>query len=516
MHRNRGARLALVLLAGAVACQSPAGPDGEPPLEAPPTPEQLCAPVEGSVGTRHDGYRGIWFMDQPQADEYRYKYSGGFATYPQQHVPIAVYAPAVHRTYFVYGGREKDRNTLTNMVSYYDHATGEVPQPVSVVSRGTDDAHFNPTLAVDNAGYVYVFANIHGHATADAHIFRSTCPYSISAFKAVRTERFSYSQVWTTSSGMTWLHTRYSPVGYRQLFWSSSADGITWADPRPLVQIERGSYQISWAQGDRVGTAFDFHPYAVGLNARTNVYYLETRDQGATWTTAAGQAVSAPLTAVNNPALVHDYKAEGLMVYLKDMKYDAQGRPVILYLTTSGYVAGPASGTRTWRTARWTGSQWVIRDVAVSDHNYDHGSLYLEEDGGWRVVAPLAAGAQPYMTGGDVVVLRSGDQGLTWVQESSIASASGRNASYVRGPFAAHPDFYALWADGDTRQTSNSSIYFATRKGEVFRLPSSMDGARVRPERAVSPTALNAVPLRQRFRGAAVARPGEQVQLGGK
>jgi len=198
------------------------------------------------------------------------------------------------------------------------------------------------------------------------------------------------------------------------------------------------------------------------------------------------------------------------------MKYDAEGRPVILYLTTSGYVAGPAGGTRTWRTARWTGMEWVIRDVAVSDHNYDHGSLYLEEDGGWRVVAPLAAGAQPYMTGGDVVVLHSEDQGLTWVQESAIASAAGRSASYVRGPFAAHPDFYALWADGDTRQASASSIYFATQKGAVFRLPASMGEQRVRPERAVAATVLHAIPLQQRFRGAGLARAGETVRLGGK
>src|SRR5438445_2511040 len=32
-----------------------------------------------------DGYRGIWYYNQPSNDEYKYKYSGGFATYPQQH-----------------------------------------------------------------------------------------------------------------------------------------------------------------------------------------------------------------------------------------------------------------------------------------------------------------------------------------------------------------------------------------------------------------------------------------------
>ena len=37
-----------------------------------------------------DGYRGIWYMNQPTGDEYAYKYSGGFATYPQQQEPIAI------------------------------------------------------------------------------------------------------------------------------------------------------------------------------------------------------------------------------------------------------------------------------------------------------------------------------------------------------------------------------------------------------------------------------------------
>ena len=51
-----------------------------------------------------DGYRGIWYFNQPTSDEYRYKYSGGFATYPQQHAPIAIYCAEVEKTFFVYGG----------------------------------------------------------------------------------------------------------------------------------------------------------------------------------------------------------------------------------------------------------------------------------------------------------------------------------------------------------------------------------------------------------------------------
>src|SRR5277367_1019981 len=51
-----------------------------------------------------DGYRGIWYMNQPSHDEYKYKYSGGFATYPQQHIPIAYYCKEVNKTFFCFGG----------------------------------------------------------------------------------------------------------------------------------------------------------------------------------------------------------------------------------------------------------------------------------------------------------------------------------------------------------------------------------------------------------------------------
>src|SRR5882757_5747050 len=109
-----------------------------------------------------DGYRGIWYMNQPQPDRYKYKYSGGFATYPQQHVPIAIYAPAVNKTFFCYGGKTGEENRISNMVSCYDHATGTVPRPTIVLSRDTNDTHYNPTLTIDAQGYLYVFCNSHG------------------------------------------------------------------------------------------------------------------------------------------------------------------------------------------------------------------------------------------------------------------------------------------------------------------------------------------------------------------
>lgn len=426
------------------------------------------------------GYRGIWYMNQPQRDEFRYKYSGGFATYPQQHIPIAIHSKAADKTFFVYGGAGENEKELRNCVSYFDHATGMVPRPVVVQTRKTDDAHFNPTLSVDDAGHVYVFANSHGVGTP-SFVYRGVAPHSIDAFERVYEGNFSYSQPWNVEgSGLLWLHTRYEG-GKRRLYYVTSADGRRWGEPVPLARIRSGDYQISAARGRRVATAFDHHPDRGGLNARTNIYYLATDDFGRTWRNAAGEAVAMPVLEQVNPALVRDYEKEGLLVYLKDLRLDDAGNPVVLYLTSKGYASGPASGPRTWHTARWDGKAWDVRLVGTSDHNYDHGSLYLMGET-WRIIAPLDAGPQPHTTGGGIVVLESKDLGRTWGRVPFASPQTGRNHTYVRGPRDPHDGFHAFWADGNALERSASDLYFMTRDLKVFRLPREMNGDAAKPQ----------------------------------
>ena len=137
-----------------------------------------------------DGYRGLWYMNQPSKDEYKYKYSGGFATYPQQHLPIALYSKEANKTFFVYGGTVKGKTELLHLVSYYDHATGEVPRPRILLNKKTDDAHDNPTLQIDDAGHLWIFSNAHG-TSRPAYLHRSVRPLSIEAFEKVLDTNFS-------------------------------------------------------------------------------------------------------------------------------------------------------------------------------------------------------------------------------------------------------------------------------------------------------------------------------------
>lgn len=249
------------------------------------------------------------------------------------------------------------------------------------------------------------------------------------------------------------------------------------------VGIVRGDYQVSWRSDKRVAPAFDFHPPGGGLNARANVYYAETDNLGRTWRNVRGESLKLPLTETNNRALAYDSRADGLLVYLKDVNFDRDGHPVIMLLTSKSFEPGPQNGPRQWQTLRWTGTEWVRRPFTTSDNNYDHGSLYIEPDGTWRVIAPTELGAQPYNPGGDMVRWTSQDEGRTWKKAKQLTRDPQRNHSYARRPLNAHPDFYALWADGHGREPSESAIYFTNQRGDhVWRLPAKMDTDFAKPE----------------------------------
>jgi hypothetical protein len=429
-----------------------------------------------------DGYRGIWYYCNGLGGEYKYKYSGGLGTYCAKHIPLAAYAPEAEKTFFCYGGRQKAKNSLLHMVACYDHRTGKVCRPRILLDKQTDDAHDNAVILLDEEGYVCVFSSAHGTARP-AHISRSVEPYSIEAFERIYSQNFSYPQPWhVPGRGILWLHTLYRQ-GRRLLHWTTSPDGRGWQEPRLLSAIENGHYQVSRRRGQKVGTAFNYHPAEKGANFRTNLYYVETDDFGRTWRTIRGEAVETPITKIDSPALVHDFRAQGLLVYLKDLNFDAEGNPVVLVVTSRGWQPGPLSGPRTWTTARWNGRGWEIRGSIESDSNYDTGCLHVGGDGTWRLVGPTEPGPQPFNPGGEMALWVSGDCGASWRKLRQVTQGSGFNHTYARRPVNAHADFYAFWADGHGREPSESRLYFCNAAGEALRLPAHMTEEWARPER---------------------------------
>lgn len=471
-----------------------------------------------AINKQTDGYRGAWYFNQRIGGEYIYKYSGGLGTYCAKHKPFAVHCPEVQKTFFCYGGVNtnyietfrkelssgnldsgKPEGAICHLVAYFDHKTGMVPKPTVLLDKRTFDAHDNPVITVDDAGYIWILSTAHGNLRP-AFVHKSRKPYDISEFERISPFRminqkkepitnFSYMQVWhVPKQGFVYFFTKYD--GWRrETCFATSTDGIEWSWSQ-LADIEEGHYQISAASVDKAATAFNYHPRAFrgnvkqkGLNWRTNLYYMETPDRGKTWRAADGTALNLPLTEPLNAALVHNYESEGLLLYLKDIGLDREGRPVILFITAQGFHSGPGDGPRTWRVAQWSGSEWTINDITTSDSNYDMGSLYIEEDGLLRVIAPTEKGPQPYNPGGEVAMWTSEDSGKTWKKVRQMTVDSQYNHSYVRRPVNANPDFYGFWTDGHGREPSPSRLYFCNRSGDVFRLPQLMSNNMQAPER---------------------------------
>lgn len=454
-----------------------------------------------------DGYRGIWYYIGNIGGEYQYKYAGGLGTYPSNHYPFSVYMPKVHKTFFCYGGTDHSGKTLYHEISYFDHRTGKVPRPTIVLNKGTIDAHENPVMQVDKDGYLWLFSPTHG-AAKTSFIHRSSQPYDIRKFenvypaweengKQIPLNNFSYPQVYYTArQGFIMLFThyamqvlKYGKKNCRVIAYMTSADGIHWSERRDLANIEEGHYQTSGQFGKKIGTSFNYHPtqqHGSGLDFRTNLYYLSTDDFGKTWQTATGKNEQLPLTKISNDALVHDYKSEGLKIYINDLNFDKNGNPVILYETTKGWEPGPENGPQQWCTAHFTGKKWEIFPFTTSDNNYDMGSLYIEKDGTWRVIAPTDPGPQAYNTGGSIVMWLSKDEGRNWQKIKDLTAGCELNQSYPRRPVDANPGFYAFWADGNGRKPSDSHLYFSNKDGNVFMLPMEIKNSGMKPKKILS------------------------------
>lgn len=461
------------------------------------------------LNVKDEGFRGIWYYNQKLKDnEFVYKYSGGLGTYPANHFPFAVYAPAVDKTFFCYGGTDKENGTLLHEAACYDHGTKRVSRPTIVIDKKTKDAHDNPVMAIDAAGFIWIFSTSHGTGRP-SWIHKSVRPYDIDEFELVLPtkivggqpvpmDNFSYVQVWNIpGKGFAAFLSSYDKklLGgdhkvARTLLFMKSENGIEWSDWRPLAGMAIGHYQNAGVWKDqKIGTCFNYHPDRpedgrVGLNYRTNLYYLESGDFGESWRTASGDPIAVPLRddQIAGPALVHDYEAKRLNVYILDLVYDNDGYPVIFYITSKGFESGPENGPRVWQTARWTGSRWEINPVTESDNNYDFGSLYIDADNVWRMIGTDGIGPQAYNTGGEVSLWTSRDSGKTWEKTRQMTAGSPFNHCYPRRAVNAHPDFYAIWADGHGREPSESNLYFCNIDGDVFRLPRVMSDETAEPE----------------------------------
>ena len=299
-------------------------------------------------------------------------------------------------------------------------------------------------------------------------------PYDISKFELMNSSIMAYPQpIYIKGKGHFLFFTRYD--GRRQLFFQTSPDGKTWSDYQQIASImdegekQSGHYSTTGNWNNKLAIAFNRHPDG-RVDYRTNMYYLQTEDFGKTWTTVDGKTVKLPVTERLNPSLVLEVESEGKNLYVKDIEFTPEGYPVILYLTSEGWEAGPINGMRHWYTCYWNGKTWIKKMITTSTHNYDSGSLWIDGET-WTVIAPTDAGPQKWGTGGEIVSWESKDRGNTWTRKITYTKDSPRNHGYVRKPLNATNPFYCMWGDGHSDIFSISKLYFGDSEGNVYMMP---------------------------------------------
>jgi hypothetical protein len=111
------------------------------------------------------------------------------------------------------------------------------------------------------------------------------------------------------------------------------------------------------------------------------------------------------------------------------------------------------------------------------------GPIYISGNE-WEIIAPTSPGAFPDLTGGDIDVWSSSDEGATWRKTGTLTTGSKTNNTYPRRPLNANKEFFAYWTDGDAKKLSKSHIYFTNNLfNKVWILPYSMKNDFAKPVR---------------------------------
>ncbi|MBN2310466.1 MAG: BNR-4 repeat-containing protein [Candidatus Hydrogenedentes bacterium] len=424
-------------------------------------------------------FRGIWYGcgTANTLPGNQFVYAGGKATYSAWHRPIAVYAPAVNRTYFVFGDHANRPN-----ISYYDHAGQSFAGQVVLGENPDMNAHRNPTLHIDDDGYVFVFR---GYASGGQPmtVLRSEKPHGIGDWTPrarVGEGTGSYPQPWQLVPGELFVTYREHHLGWACRISTDGAE--SWGPPTTLVQFGTGEspsvYGISQgATGpyprtvhfvwSKLGGGTPEEVAAKHLWARRyNVYYAASDDGGRTWRRSDGTPYELPIRE-EAAEKIYDCGQHG--VWLKDIQVDGDGRPNVLFID-----AEVETYKSVWKFGRLAADgYWYFSDVARTGHMYNGPALVLAGPGDYRIYGPSTP-SQPRTDGGEIDEWRSADRGASWsrfAQRTTGSKYSHNHVKTVLNHELGAGDFRVLWSYGDGTSPPATKHVFMYMYGETLERP---------------------------------------------
>ncbi len=456
---------------------APTGVAASRPVELQPAASPVPQPV-----ARAGGYRGQWFSPVQAAPLMGRRLSGGTAFYPSAHTPVAQYAAAAGKTFFIYAGAPDGAiaNALPPrmLIGYYDHRAGTVPKPVILLDQLPAGTYGAPALCIDATGRLWVFVSPLGTDQSGV-LLRSTRPYEIDAWERVCQTEFTNAQPWyVPGRGLLVVHGLRAEEPTR-VYFSISPDGLAWSKPQLLAGFGEGHAFISGRHQNKVGVALTYQPAGMPKDEQTNLYYCETSDFGGSWQGYPRSSIALPLNSANNQALVCDFGSQW-RYFLRDLAFDPRGNPLMLYIMRHLRNSSPAPDTRIWYTSRWAIREWETTGTVRTDSDFDGGCI-LGEKNIWHMVLPSIAEPQISTSGGSLVRWKTEDQGRSWYpQQLSFDPAVNHN--WVRRVVEAAPELWFLWSDGNSRRPGESRIWLGDRAGNALVLPTAMTADFQKPE----------------------------------
>lgn len=399
-------------------------------------------------------HRGVWYAcgTVNTLPGKKYVYSGPMATYSVWHRPMAIYAPAQDKTFFVYGNPDN-----APAISFYDHRRARFAPPVVLGSNPDGDAHRNPTLLLDEQGFLHVFFGAHGHPS---QVVKSARPFDIADWRPAATlsdPKGTYPQPWQLTPRELFVSYRHAP-GWRCRVSRNGA--ASWEPPLDVIAVpaegklsvyavsiaETGRYprklHLAWS---RVGGGSPAEKASKHLWARRyNVYYACTDDGGRTWKRSNGARYDLPIVE-REAEKVYDCGPHG--VWLKDIQLDPRGNPCILFIDAVVETYESA-----WKFARLSGGRWLVHDVTTSDHMYDDPALVVLGEADYRIYGPSTA-SQPGEDGGEIEEWRSTDGGSTWANTRHLTAGGKLSHNCVKTVWnheRGRGDLRVIWSHGDS------------------------------------------------------------------
>lgn len=448
------------------------------------------------------GYRGLLYSHDNDKVP---KYAGAFGTGFTVNRPQAIFHSDSNKTFFTFtsnlGSRETDG--MAYQVSCFNHTTKALCKegPKVFLRRALVDAHDNPAILIDDAGFIWLYASGRGRECAKkkircGEIYRSARPANIQRFFKVESHRdFAYAQPWLTDAGKVLLYTRYSDRGHRQIW-------VRKTDRQDYLLVTGGHYFVSVAEGNNLHVAYSSLLQKEGgrqwdADLRTNLYYIFSNDAGKTWQTSGCRTMPINCDTFSglveggstkpNTTIRSDQPSARILktlgqakTYIQDIRLsDAQE---VLILFTQSKDHQPVQAERALKMSRLGDHAWHFRQVdnlpsLVTTHNYSNGFIAANGD----VVFPIS-NANPSLSknfsGGELVRFKYDNATQFYDRYSRVFHNDYRHNNNIKDVYnkteESAKDFSFFWGDSPVYSgidySGKSYLFFANEDLKVTKM----------------------------------------------